>query len=87
MLAREGLTQPLIAYPPHPQPPEEEERDVERVSAIDDEGGERHSQQDARKDDHSGEDEGSGSDGRDDAEAERDEDHAQDLYWRMADLT
>src|SRR5690606_30106450 len=38
LVAREGFAQPLVAYPPVPLPPEEEERDIEWVSAIDEDG-------------------------------------------------
>src|SRR5690606_3331805 len=38
LVARDGFAQPLVAYPPVPLPPEEEERDIEWVSAIDEDG-------------------------------------------------
>ncbi|MBA4785053.1 MAG: hypothetical protein H2046_04710, partial [Rhizobiales bacterium] len=64
--------------------------DVERGSAIDEDGGNRPSQQDAQGD-HQGaeDDEASGSGEGDAAGADHDghADHAEDLYWRMADLT
>lgn len=93
MVAREGLVQAFVAYPPVQPPAKEEERDVERVSAIDEDGGNRPSQQDARGDDQ-GDDpgaeddapsdggEGDGTSGGDDGRVDR----AEDLYWRMADL-
>lgn len=88
MLAREGLAQVLVTYPPAPRAPDEEERDVERVSPIDEDGGHRSSYQDAQGGDGDPEDDPSPED--DDGEAvQSDElsDHAQDLYWRMADLS
>lgn len=93
MVAREGLVQAFVAYPQLQPPPKEEERDVERVSAIDEDGGNRPSQQDAQgdgqEDDQGAEDrdpsdggEGDGAGGGDVGHADR----AEDLYWRMADL-
>lgn len=84
MVAREGFAQAFVAYPHVPPPPPEEERDVERVTAVDEDGGGRPSQQDAQREpdteeDENSSDEGDAGDGRDD--------HAEDLYWRMADLT
>lgn len=90
MVAREGLAQAFVAYPQVQPPPKEEERDVERVSAIDEDGGNRPSQQDAQGDDQGAEDdEASGSGEGDAAGGDHDghADHAEDLYWRMADLT
>ena len=88
MLAREGFAQAFVAYPHVPPPPPEEERDVERVTAVDEDGGGRQSQQDAQgerehEEDERLSDEGGDGDGSDEDRA----DHAQDLYWRMADLT
>ena len=88
MLAREGLAQVLVTYPPAPRAPDEEERDVERVSPIDEDGGHRSSHQDAQGGQDDPADDPLPED--DDGEAvQGDElsDHAQDLYWRMADLT
>ncbi|MCJ8517747.1 hypothetical protein ABID21_000740 [Pseudorhizobium tarimense] len=90
MIAREGLAQAFVTYPPAPQPPREEERDVERVSAIDEDGGGRSSHQDAQGDNQSAEDDHPSGDGEDDAVGGSNDgraDHAQDLYFRMADLT
>jgi hypothetical protein len=89
MVAREGLVQAFVAYPPVQPPAKEEERDVERVSAIDEDGGNRPSQQDAQGDDQGAEDdEASGSGEGDAAGGDHDghADHAENLYWRMADL-
>ena len=85
MLAREGLAQVLVTYPPAPEAPEEEERDVERLSAIDDEGDGRSSHQDAQGKDEDPADDapGDGDEGQGDPSL----DNAQDLYRRMADLT
>jgi len=88
MVAREGFAQAFVAYPHVPPPPPEEERDVERVTAVDEDGGGRPSQQDAQREpdteeDENSSDEGDAGDGRDEDRA----DHAEDLYWRMADLT
>jgi hypothetical protein len=93
MVAREGLVQAFVAYPPVQPPAKEEERDVERVSAIDEDGGNRPSQQDAQGDDQGdgqGAEDGDPSDGGDGdgtggSDAGR-ADRAEDLYWRMADL-
>jgi len=89
MLAREGLAQVLVTYPPAPEAPEEEERDVERLSAIDDEGDGRSSQQDAQGKDEDPADGAPGDEGGDEGEGQGDPslDNAQDLYRRMADLT
>lgn len=88
MLAREGLAQVLVTYPPAPRAPDEEERDVERVSPIDEDGGHRSSHQDAQGGDGDPEDDPSPEDD-DGGAVQSDElsDHAQDLYWRMADLS
>lgn len=88
MLAREGLAQVLVTYPPAPRAPDEEERDVERVSPIDEDGGHRSSHQDAQGGEGDPADDPSPED--DDGEAvqgDEHSDHAQDLYWRMADLS
>ncbi|MFN7101228.1 MAG: hypothetical protein ACK4N1_01260 [Pseudorhizobium sp.] len=97
MVAREGLIQAFVAYPQVQPAPKEEERDVERVSAIDEDGGNRPSHQDAQgdnegdgqEDDQGAEDgdpsdggEGDGAGGGADGRVDR----AEDLYWRMADL-
>ena len=85
MLAREGLAQVLVTYPPAPEAPEEEERDVERLSAIDDEGDGRSSQQDAQGKDEDPADGATGDE--DEGQGDPSLDNAQDLYRRMADLT
>ncbi|HEV7434779.1 MAG TPA: hypothetical protein VGO22_07915 [Pseudorhizobium sp.] len=90
MMAREGFAQAFVAYPQVPPPPPEEERDVERVAAIDEDGGGRSSQQDAQ-DEREGEE---GESAADESQGETVQelnagapDHAEDLYWRMADLS
>lgn len=92
MMAREGFAQAFVAYPQVAPPPPEEERDVERVTAIDEDGGGRSSQQDTQgegeregEQDESAEDDSRGETVQETA-AEA-PDHAEDLYWRMADLT
>ncbi len=87
MLAREGFAQAFVAYPHVPPPPPEEERDVERVTAVDEDGGRRQSQQDAQGEREHEQDEQSDEDDAGDGSDEDRADHAQDLYWRMADLT
>lgn len=88
MVAREGLMQPFVTYPSVPVPPEEEERDVERLSPVDEDGEGHSSGQDARD----GSEEDAGEDGEANEQppeataGEDPADHAQDLYWRMADL-
>lgn len=88
MVAREGLMQPFVTYPSVPVPPEEEERDVERLSPVDEDGEGHPSGQDARD----GSEEDAGEDGEANEQppeataGEDPADHAQDLYWRMADL-
>lgn len=89
MVAREGFTQAFIAYSPAPVPPEDEERDVERLAPVDEDGEGHSSGQEAADHQHDpGDNEENGE--TEDTQAPIDgeaADHAQDLYWRMADLT
>ena len=88
MVAREGFVQPLVSYPPAPLAPEEEERDVERLSPVDEDGENRSSGQESREDpDQDAEHESSVDDPPEPGDDGNAADHAQDLYWRMADLT
>ena len=89
MVAREGFTQAFVAYSPAPVPPEDEERDVERLAPVDEDGEGHSSGQEAADHPHDpGDNEENGE--TEDTQAPIDEeaaDHAEDLYWRMADLT
>ena len=87
MLAREGLAQVLVTYPPAPGAPDEDERDVERVSPIDEDGNHRSSHQDAQGGEDDPADDPLPEDDSETVESDDLSDHAQDLYWRMADLT
>ena len=89
MVAREGFAQAFVAYSPAPVPPEDEERDVERLAPVDEDGEGRSSGQEAadhQNDPGDNEENGETADTQAPIDGEA-ADHAQDLYWRMADLT
>jgi hypothetical protein len=91
MVAREGFVQTFVAYSPAPVPPEDEERDVERLAPVDEDGEGRSSGQEAAADhQHDPGDSNEENGEPEDTHAAIDgdaADHAQDLYWRMADLS
>ena len=90
MVAREGFVQTFVAYSPAPVPPEDEERDVERLAPVDEDGEGRSSGQEAADHQHDPGESTEENGEPEDTQAVIDggtADHAQDLYWRMADLT
>ena len=84
-VVREGLVPAFVAYPTVSGKPDEEERDVERLSPVDEDGGGHHAGHDRREEDEETSAENEEQEEGQAADPDR-LDEAQDLYWRMADL-
>ena len=85
MIAREGLVPAFVAYPPVSVQPDDDERDVERLAPVDEDGEGRHSGHDPREEGKEDAPADNEREGEQAADQDR-PDEAQDLYWRMADL-
>nr|CAD6428457.1 hypothetical protein REQ54_03189 [Rhizobium sp. Q54] len=84
-VVREGLVPAFVAYPAVPGQPDEDERDVERLSPVDEDGEGHQAGHDRRQE---GEEVPAESEEPEEGQASDPDrpDEAQDLYWRMADL-
>ncbi|CAD7030358.1 hypothetical protein REJC140_02822 [Pseudorhizobium endolithicum] len=84
-VVREGLVPAFVAYPAVPGQPDEDERDVERLSPVDEDGEGHQAGHDRRQE---GEEAPAESEEPEEGQASDPDrpDEAQDLYWRMADL-